>query len=520
MDGSSARTMNAVIKVVKGKSVGKSYYLVKGRKLIVGNDSACDIQLGEVGVSRRHFTVEWDGEKASITDLGSSNGTYVNGERILSATLVEDDMLVAGQAVLQFGYQRRAEAPPGSDGTIVMPTDNWKRREGDILKQQSTDRSFIDSVVEAYAGEKLEHLQSALATVYSVGNILNAVDPIDVTLHRVTNLVGEHFRCDASVIFLRSKEGAPLKVRAAWFRDAARQKEELPISRTILEKAANDGMSILSNDPVTDERFSASRSICQYHIRSALCVPVQAQKRMLGAVYVDYTTGRENFTEGDLDLLTAIGKQVGVAAERIKLEDDLNRMSLNAMRALAAAIEAKDEYTRGHSDRVSRVCVLIGRRMGISENDLRVVSISGTLHDIGKIGIPEKILQKPSRLTEEEFELMKRHPTIGESILREFEGNDEVCLAIRHHHERTDGRGYPDKLAGDQIPLLARIICVADAWDTMVTERSYKRAIPDSEAIAELRRNAGTQFDPRIVDALCDMYAQGAIQDIKPRKVV
>lgn len=511
--------MNAVLKVVKGKSVGKAFFLVKGRKLIVGNDTACDIQLAEVGVSRRHFAVEWDGKSATITDLGSSNGTYVNGERVLSAGLLEDDMLVAGQAVLQFGFQKGTSEQAVSR-TVVMPTtDTWKRREGDILKRlQASERSFIDSVVEAYAGEKMERLQRALATVYSVGNILNAADPIDVTLHRVTNLVGEHYRCDAAVVFLRGKEEGSLQVRASWFRDPARQSAELPISRTILDKAVLEGMSILSNDPVSDERFSSSRSICQYHIRCALCVPVQAQKKVLGAIYMDYTTGSQSFTEGDLDLLTAVGKQVGVAVERIKLEEDLGRLSLNSMRALAAAIEAKDEYTRGHSDRVSRVCVLIGRQLGLDEAELRVLSIAGTLHDVGKIGIPEKILQKPSRLTDEEYELMKRHPVIGESILREFEGNDEVCLAIRHHHERADGKGYPDKLTAETIPLDARIISVADAWDTMVTERAYKRAVPDTEAIAELRKHSGTQFDPRVVQALCDIYAQGLIQDIKPKK--
>ncbi len=509
--------MTAVLKVVKGKSVGKSFYLVKGRRLILGNDPSCDIQLGEVGVSRRHFAVEWDGKSATVTDLGSSNGTYVNGERVLSTGLLEDDMLVAGQVVLQFGFQKGTQEQ-AIGRTIVMPTETHKRRAGDILKRlQASERSFIDSVVEAYAGEKLDRLQRALATVYSVGNILNAADGLDVTLHRVTHLVGEHFKCDAAVVFLRAKEGVPLTVKGSWFRDPARKSEEIPVSRTILEKAANEGLSVLTNDPVSDERFSASRSICQYNIRCALCAPVQAQKKLLGALYVDYTSGTEDFSEGDLDLLTAIGKQVGVAVERIKLEDELGRMSLNAMRALAAAIEAKDEYTRGHSDRVSRICVLIGRQLGLSESQLRILAISGTLHDVGKIGIPEKILQKPSRLTDEEYELMKRHPTIGESILREFEGHDEVCLAIRHHHERSDGKGYPDRLPSEQIPLGAKIIAVADAWDTMVTERSYKRAMPDSEAISELRKHSGTQFDPKVVQALCDLYGQGQIQDIKPK---
>ncbi len=510
--------MNAVLKVVKGKNVGKSFYLVKGRRLVVGNDAGCDIQLGEVGVSRRHFAVEWDGRSATVTDLGSSNGTYVNGERILSAGLLEDDMLVAGQAVLQFGFQKGTnEQAVGR--TIVMPAEQWKRREGDILKRlQASERNFIDTVVEAYAGEKIERMQRALATVYSVGNILNTADPLEVTLHRVTNLLGEHYKSDAAVIFLRARSGTGLEAKASWYREPSRKNEALPVSRTILEKSAIEGMSILTNDPVSDERFSASRSICQYHIRCALCVPVQAQNKVLGAVYMDYTSGKENFAESDLDLLTAIGKQVGVAVERIKLEDELGRLSLNAMKALAAAIEAKDEYTRGHSDRVSRVCVLIGRKLGLGDSALRVLSIAGTLHDVGKIGIPEKILQKPSRLTDEEYELMKRHPTIGEGILREFEGHEEVCRAIRHHHERPDGKGYPDRIGGEEIPMGARIIAVADAWDTMVTERSYKRAMPDSEAISELRKHSGTQFDPKVVQALCELYAQAEIQDIKPKR--
>jgi hypothetical protein len=169
--------------------------------------------------------------------------------------------------------------------------------------------------------------------------------------------------------------------------------------------------------------------------------------------------------------------------------------------ALCQAVETKDFYTRGHSDRVSRGSVMIAREIGMRGERVEAIRYAGMLHDVGKLGVPTRVLQKNGKLTEEEYAAIQLHPMRGLDIVREIGFLDEALAGIMHHHERIDGRGYPMGLAGDEIPEFARVLAVADAFDSMTSNRSYRGARPVAEAIAELRKWAGTQFDPAFVDA-------------------
>jgi hypothetical protein len=169
--------------------------------------------------------------------------------------------------------------------------------------------------------------------------------------------------------------------------------------------------------------------------------------------------------------------------------------------ALCQAVETKDFYTRGHSDRVSRGSVMIAREIGMRGDRVEAMRYAGMLHDVGKLGVPTKVLQKTGKLTEEEYAAIQLHPMRGLDIVREIGFLDEALAGIMHHHERIDGRGYPMGLAGDEIPEFARVLAVADAFDSMTSTRSYRGARPEDEAIAELRKWSGTQFDPAFVDA-------------------
>jgi HD superfamily phosphohydrolase YqeK len=169
--------------------------------------------------------------------------------------------------------------------------------------------------------------------------------------------------------------------------------------------------------------------------------------------------------------------------------------------ALCQAVETKDFYTRGHSDRVSRGSVMIAREIGMRGERVEAIRYAGMLHDVGKLGVPTKVLQKTGKLTEEEYEAIQLHPMRGLDIVREIGFLDEALAGIMHHHERIDGRGYPMGLAGDEIPEFARVLAVADAFDSMTSTRSYRGARPVGEAIEELRKWSGTQFDPAFVDA-------------------
>src|SRR6202044_2684605 len=169
--------------------------------------------------------------------------------------------------------------------------------------------------------------------------------------------------------------------------------------------------------------------------------------------------------------------------------------------ALCQAVETKDFYTRGHSDRLSRGSVMIAREIGMRGERVEAIRYAGMLHDVGKLGVPTKVLQKTGKLTEEEYAAIQLHPMRGLDIVREIGFLDEALAGIMHHHERIDGRGYPMGLAGDEIPEFARVLAVADAFDSMTSNRSYRGARPVEEAVAELRKWSGTQFDPAFVDA-------------------
>jgi HD-GYP domain-containing protein (c-di-GMP phosphodiesterase class II) len=189
-------------------------------------------------------------------------------------------------------------------------------------------------------------------------------------------------------------------------------------------------------------------------------------------------------------------------AQLMTLADEVRRTHRNLIAALSRSMEAKDFYTGGHVERVAEIAVAVGRRLGYAGEDLDAIEIGALLHDIGKIGIPERILHKPGPLDEAEWEVMRRHPIVSEFILSGIELHPFVAQIARSSHERIDGTGYPDGLAGEDVPLPARIVLVADAFDALTSDRPYRAKRPEHQALAEIRANAGTQFCPTVVAEL------------------
>lgn len=191
-----------------------------------------------------------------------------------------------------------------------------------------------------------------------------------------------------------------------------------------------------------------------------------------------------------------------------KLSDtykQLEQAYMESIETLRYTVEAKDTYTRGHSDRVSEISVLIGKKLGLSDKDLRRLRIGGLFHDIGKIGVPDTILQKAGKLSEDEYSEIKNHPTIGAHILSTASIFQDILPIVKHHHERYDGKGYPEKLQGEQIPYLARITAIADTFDAMTSRRTYRDALDLNYVIEEFKRCKGTQFDPQLNDVFIDI---------------
>lgn len=183
----------------------------------------------------------------------------------------------------------------------------------------------------------------------------------------------------------------------------------------------------------------------------------------------------------------------------------LEQAYMESIQTLRYTVEAKDTYTRGHSDRVSEYSVLIGEALGLPEDDIKKLKLGGLFHDIGKIGVPDSILQKEGKLSDDEYSEIKNHPSIGAHILSTASIFQDILPIVKHHHERYDGKGYPSQLAGENIPYLARITAVADTFDAMTTKRSYRDSLPLDYVISEFERCKGTQFDPKIADVFLDI---------------
>lgn len=189
-------------------------------------------------------------------------------------------------------------------------------------------------------------------------------------------------------------------------------------------------------------------------------------------------------------------RNINATNEAIEAKDEVKTLSVEVMEALAHTIDAKDKYTNGHSVRVAKYSRMIAEKMGLSAEMCENIYYMGLLHDIGKIGVPNEIINKPAKLTDEEYDVIKTHPRIGYSILSEIKSRPDLATGALWHHERYDGRGYPDKLAGEAIPLEARIIAVADSYDAMTSNRSYRKFLPQEKVRSEIENNIGTQFDP------------------------
>jgi HD-GYP domain-containing protein (c-di-GMP phosphodiesterase class II) len=232
---------------------------------------------------------------------------------------------------------------------------------------------------------------------------------------------------------------------------------------------------------------------------SLAVLPIKRKSDMIGVMVVNNRAGHRKFTEQDFQFLTTLVNQASIAIENAQLYEELQSHFADTIRALVTAMEAKDAYTYGHSDRVTQYSMMIGNHLGLEQPDVRELEYTAMLHDIGKIGIAEEILRKPGKLNPHEWSVVKKHTVLGSTIIRPIKFLNRGEESVRHHHEWFNGSGYPDGLRGEDIPLFSRIIAVADAFDAMISERPYRSCLTEQAAIGELKRCAGEQFDPTVV---------------------
>jgi putative nucleotidyltransferase with HDIG domain len=358
--------------------------------------------------------------------------------------------------------------------------------------------------------------------------LLNRAQRHLTTLHRVSELLStsrdSHHVCDATLrtildvlaadrcaIVLRRRDGGPGDADVLAARSKTLASEAFAVSRTLVSNVIAQGVSVFAHDASSDARFSERQSIIGEHVRSVMCVPLRTTDEILGALYVDSLSGAGRFNDADLELLAAIGNQAGVAMHRVRLMGELERLLLDTIKAIAATIDARDGYTHRHSERVAALTAQLAREMGLSEAEQETAELSALLHDVGKIAVPDSILNKPGKLTDEEYAEMRKHPAHGARILGNIQSATvkAVLPGVQYHHERWDGTGYPDGLSAENIPFLARLLGVADFYDALTSQRAYRSPIPTAEAIRLIDKGAGSHFDPSVAAALIRLYERG-----------
>lgn len=252
------------------------------------------------------------------------------------------------------------------------------------------------------------------------------------------------------------------------------------------------------NNPLWESEVYKDTSL---FVRSIMCVPLISHRRIIGVVEVFNKLNGNDFTEYDLGILIPIANTAAIAVESSRTQKSLIEEVKSTIKALAAAIDAKDPYTCGHSQRVVQYSLMSGRSLSLCRKELEIIEYAGILHDVGKIGIPDAILSKRGPLTAEEYLAIRKHPVISTNIIYDIPFLEPVRDIILHHHEKYNGSGYPDGLIGEDIPMGARLLAVADAYDAMTTDRPYRAALSERHAIIELRKYIGKQFCPLAVDA-------------------
>lgn len=316
--------------------------------------------------------------------------------------------------------------------------------------------------------------------------------------------------------------------------------EQLPESLVLNEEEVEGLLSLGLCGLTRDVETPAFANFVRKHqgvldaLSVELMIPLVVRGNLIGLVLLGGKASEERFTDDDREVVCSMARHIGVgmhthrllaelerrAAENRQLYEGMREIYKDTVRAFAAAIDCKDKYTQGHSERVGKYSEIIAREMGWNDEEIEGISIAGYLHDIGKLVVERDILNAPYRIDAKQSSELNRHPAAGYEILSPIRHPyADISLMARYHHERLDGRGYPDGLTAEQIPLGAKIVSLADSFDAMTTDRPYKKRRLIADVIADFRRNTGKQFDPEVVAALCRALLKEVVGETKERRM-
>jgi putative nucleotidyltransferase with HDIG domain len=478
--------------------------------LRIGRYEHLEVVLNDASISRRHGELAASEQGWIVRDLGSTNGTYLNGvkvgrtdRKIKARDVIQFGNLVMVVAVCEEGSPE-AEEPPTGGLQVQATTNNSWHRALESVAFQHTNRPR--------SGDRL-------LTLLRANHHLVHANSLDDLLRSVLDDAVAALDAQRAAIVLSSDDSNDLVLRAVATGDKE-SRGRVYFSKSIAKRCFDKAESVLCRDVTHSPELAVANSIADGTMSSVICALLRSPRRQLGVLHLDRGPLKDPFTQEDLQLADALAASVSAAIEVAQLVEQQRELFLRTVTALAQSVEMRDAYTGNHTQRVTDYSLIIATEMKLNAEDARWVQIGTPLHDIGKIGIDDSILRKRTKLTGDEYEIMKSHTTKGAAILMAIPELAPAIPIVRSHHEQWDGGGYPDGLKGDQIPKLARIVAVADAFDAMTSDRPYRSGLSLQRAFDEIKDLAGKQFDPEVVAAFTrqrekveETYSQRLMQE-------
>jgi putative nucleotidyltransferase with HDIG domain len=482
----------------------------EGTELLrIGRLDPLEVVIDDPSVSRYHAEVRITDRGWRARDLGSTNGTRLNGVKLGNGQwpLRVRDLLQVGEVALVVDTIEEG-------GAVETPLD-----QTDQMRIEHTSKSSWDEALDglAFDSHRCPRPGEQMRALLRAGHHLGHIEKEDDLLQSILNDAVAVLDAQRGAIVLAEGPEGKLKLRALGTgrnvpRAAAAGRSDpggrFSFSQSLANRTFSTGESVLCHSVEDDPELAKAKSIAEGAMGSVLCVLLRTPRKKLGILHLDRNPWQKPFTHEDLHIADALAANVSAGIEAAQMLRKQRDLFLDTITILAQAVELRDEYTGGHTMRVTTYSLLLAEHLNLPASDLELIRIGTPLHDIGKIGIDDAILRKPDRLTPAEFAVMKTHTVKGAEIVATVPDLQSIIPIVRSHHERWDGRGYPDGLGGETISPLARVVGIADAFDAMTSDRPYRKGMAAEVAFEEVRKGAGTQFDPTFAQAFLDISEQ------------
>jgi len=450
---------------------------------------------------------------APLLVKGRALGVIVVANRLGCPDFIGDDdevlMSIARQTAFALAGIRSLEGEESFQeqlGEQVQTTTAKLKERNLFLQKRLEEKADANTKIKAMAEEireknhSLKDMIEQFKVIHEISQVIGSELENETLIKKIISETASLLRAETVSIMLKDTEGSLTIRHAVGLSAEVIKNTRVKPGEGISGWVAEEGKPILVRDVKSIRKDLPD--ITRYHSDSLLCVPLKIKGRVSGILNVTNRIGGGSFDEKDLFLLTILGSHAATAIENAKLYGTIRDNYFNTIKALVNAVEAKDSWTKDHSENVTNYSLKIADFLGLSDEQKDIIRYAGVLHDIGKIVISSTITDKPDSLTNDEWEVIREHPLIGQRILDPIDFLEPVKICIQTHHERCDGSGYPFGLKAHEIPLETRILSVADAYDAMVHSRPYREALTINEAVTELKRSSGAQFDPAVVNGL------------------